>query len=89
MKIGQVVKSVAGRDKGNLLVVTANRPEGLFVADGKARPLERAKLRNQKHIMITGYCLKENEYCTNRALRSALRQLNANEMNSERGQKNV
>lgn len=88
MKIGQVVKSVAGRDQGRLLVVMADAPNGVFVIDGKERPLERPKLKNQKHLAKTDYCLSQEEYRSNKALRSVLNRLKV-KMNSERGHLNV
>lgn len=74
MKIGQIVYSKAGRDKGKVLTVISNNSSGVFVVDGKERPLERPKFKNQKHLIITGYCLSEEEYRSNKALRAALKQ---------------
>lgn len=73
MKIGQIVYSKAGRDKGKVLTVIANGPKGAFVVDGKERPLERPKLKNLKHLSVTNYCLREEEYHSNKALRSSLK----------------
>ena len=39
MKIGQIVYSKAGRDKGYALAVIAISPKGVFAVDGKKRPL--------------------------------------------------
>ena len=46
MKIGQIVYSKAGRDKGYALAVIAISPKGIFAVDGKKRPLERPKFKN-------------------------------------------
>jgi len=77
VKIGQIVYSKAGRDKGKLLSVISSKDSCVFVVDGKERPLERPKLKNPKHLELTGYCLSENEYRSNKALRSALKRYQA------------
>ena len=78
MKIGQIVFSKAGRDKDKPLSVISSDNSGVFVVDGKERPLERPKLKNQKHIELTGNCLSEKELGSNKALRKALSQIKAN-----------
>ena len=77
MKIGQIVYSKAGRDKGKALSVISDNDSKVFVVDGKERPLERPKLKNPKHLELTGYCLKMEEYRSNKALRSALKRYQA------------
>ena len=77
MKIGQIVYSKAGRDKDKALSVIKSDGSKVFVVDGKERPLERPKLKNQKHLELTGYCLRIEEYRSNRALRSALKRYQA------------
>ncbi|NLB36676.1 MAG: hypothetical protein GX824_05165 [Clostridiales bacterium] len=46
---------------------------GVFVCDGKERPLERPKLKNPKHLEQTGFSLNMKSASTNRALKRALR----------------
>ena len=41
MKSGQIVFSKAGRDKNKVLTVISSSDSGVFVVDGKERPLER------------------------------------------------
>ena len=77
MKIGQIVYSKAGRDKGKALIVISSSDLGVFVVDGKERPLERPKLKNTKHLNLTNYCLSENEYRSNKALRASLKRYQA------------
>lgn len=77
MKIGQIVYSKAGRDKGKVLSVILGDNSKVFVVDGKERPLERPKLKNPKHLEFTGYCLNMEEYRSNRALRAALKRYQA------------
>ena len=77
MKIGQIVYSKAGRDKGKALSVISSDNTGVFVVDGKERPLERPKLKNPKHLILTDYCLSEEEYRSNKALRASLKRYQA------------
>ena len=77
MKIGQIVFSNAGRDKGKALSVISSNDSVFFVVDGKERPLERPKLKNPKHLTLTGYCLSEEEYRSNKALKAALKRFQA------------
>lgn len=77
MMQGMIVISAAGRDRGRLLAVVRADAEGVWVADGKERPLERPKRKNPKHIVQTEYFLKQPFPSTNRRLRGALRGLEA------------
>lgn len=77
MKIGQIVFSKAGRDKNKVLTVISSNDFGVYVVDGKERPLERPKLKNPKHLELTDYCLSEEEYRSNKALRSAIKRYQA------------
>ena len=89
MKIGQIVISCAGRDKESLLVVVGYEKDRILVVDGKHRPLERPKLKNQKHLKKTGVCLKQEEYRTNKAIKASMYRIRQEKMNSERGHLNV
>ena len=70
--IGNVVFSKAGRDKGRFMVVVGLKEDGLLVADGKERPLDRPKLKNPKHLQKTNTILEKEQYSTNKSLRRAL-----------------
>lgn len=70
---GQVVRSLAGRDKGSYLVVVAAEKGMLFLCDGKARPLQKPKQKNQKHVGTTNCRLAEEQIKTNKQIRHALR----------------
>ena len=74
---GTVVRSSAGRDKGNLLAVMQQQENRVFVCDGKERPIDRPKSKNIRHVQATGFSVTESELETNRALRKALRRLDA------------
>ena len=72
LKVGQLVYSKAGRDRGKVLAVTKISDCGVYVADGKERPLERPKCKNLKHIGTTTTVLDSGSMSTNRALRQAI-----------------
>jgi len=71
-EIGSVVKSLAGRDKGRLLLVTGVSDNGLLVCDGKERPLKRPKRKNPKHLEDTGMKIPPDMAKTDRSLKKLL-----------------
>lgn len=77
LKVGQLVYSRAGRDKGKFLVIVNISEGSVFVADGKERPLERPKRKNQRHLGVTTTVLDSGSMSTNRALRRAIAEYNA------------
>ena len=72
LRKGSVVISKAGRDKGYFLAVVDITENGIFVCDGKERPVERPKKKNPLHLAKTAYVLTEEETATNRSLKRAL-----------------
>ena len=76
---GSVVISKAGRDKGYFLAVKDVTDEGVFVCDGKERPVERPKKKNPLHIATTRYVLTEEQTATNRSLKRALKNISCSE----------
>lgn len=79
LKKGSVVISKAGRDKGYFLAVTEITDEGIYVCDGKERPVERPKKKNPLHLAKTRYVLTEEETATNRSLKRALKKFSSSE----------
>lgn len=73
---GQIVRSKAGKDKENFLVVTEVNDKAVRVCDGKDRPIERTKLKNLRHIAPTNSFLTEEQLSTNRSVRHGLRDFN-------------
>ena len=73
MKNARVVCSLAGRDKGSLLAVISEANGYILVADGKARPLNRPKRKNPKHLMFSDNLLSEKDLLSNQSLRRALK----------------
>ena len=76
---GSVVISKAGRDKGYYLAVTKITDDGVYVCDGKERPVERPKKKNTLHLAVTRYVLSEEETATNRSLKRALNRFSSSE----------
>ena len=73
-KCQQVVLSLAGRDEGQLLAVVREDEHGVWLADGKRRPLERPKCKNPRHLRPLDIEIGREAMTTNRALRRAIRQ---------------
>ena len=67
-----LVLSLAGRDKGQLMAVVREDEHGVWLADGKRRPLEHPKCKNPRHIRPLDTELGRQAMTTNRALRRAL-----------------
>jgi len=59
MKIGQIVISKAGRDRGVVFVVVGIDGEYVLLADGKTRRLENPKRKKDKHIQPTNFVSRE------------------------------
>lgn len=77
LKRGMVVKSLAGRDRGYLLTVIKAEGNRIFVCDGKERPIDRPKCKNIRHVMPTKFFVSDEEMATDRALKKALRRIEA------------
>lgn len=69
---GSVMRSLAGRDKGKLLVVTGMQDNRALVCDGKERPLNRPKPKNPRHLEATPFALTDEAMRSDKALRRAL-----------------
>lgn len=52
VNVGDVVKSIAGRDKDNFFLVCKVEGKFVFLVDGKERKTTKAKRKNEKHIEI-------------------------------------
>lgn len=69
---GCVVVATAGRDRGQVLAVLEATPDGLWIADGRRRKIQRPKRKNPRHVQDTGRVVSETAMATNRELRRAL-----------------
>lgn len=60
IKIGQLVKSKAGRDKGRIFIVcNVTDEQNVLVCDGDLRKLDSPKKKKIKHLMIYNTVLTE------------------------------
>lgn len=60
MILGQVVRSIAGRDKGKFLVVMNVLPDDMLsLADGDLRRVEKSKTKKAKHVAKTNFIVEE------------------------------
>lgn len=66
---GRIVRSCAGRDKGNFLVVIRSDDSFVYVADGKERKLSSPKKKSLKHVKPTNTVI-DTESLTDKKLRS-------------------
>lgn len=71
-KIGMVVRSMAGRDKGKFMVVVSMENGFVYLADGKERKLASPKKKNAKHVSLTKTAVS-TENLTDKGLRKFLR----------------
>lgn len=76
VKRGQIVKSIAGRDKGGFQVVLKLEPPYAFVCDGKRRRLEKPKRKKLIHLSMTKAVLEEEKLLNNRQVKVALKEFN-------------
>ncbi len=70
----QVVLSLAGRDKDQLLAVVREDEHGVWLVDGKRRPLEHPKCKKPRHLRPLELEIGQEAMTTNRALRRVLRE---------------
>ncbi|MCI8650044.1 MAG: hypothetical protein HFG20_08010 [Anaerotruncus sp.] len=72
LESGQVVRSTAGHDQGQLFVAVSVQGAFVWLVNGKTRPLEKPKRKSVKHIRKTNLVLEGSSIATNRKLRQAL-----------------
>lgn len=80
LKIGQVVKSKAGRDKGKIFIIQeVLDSKYVLICDGELRKVSKPKMKKVKHLIAYNTVLKEfaekinrNEKINNAFLRRLL-----------------
>ena len=73
MEIGDIVVSLAGHDKDKAFIITSVVSDKfVLIADGKARTLEHPKLKQKRHLRVTGK--SDLPRPTNAALRKRIKQ---------------
>lgn len=71
IKIGSVVRSVAGHDKGDWFLVVATEEGYAYVSDGKLRKVEKPKKKKLKHLQGTHF-VSEEDFSENYKVRNIL-----------------
>lgn len=56
-----VVRSAAGHDRGNFLVITAVEGDFAYIADGKERKLASPKKKRLKHLRLTNTAIDTDD----------------------------
>lgn len=70
---GQVIRSLAGHDKGDFQVILKVEAPYAVLVDGRRRSLEKPKRKKLLHIAPTKTVLEEESLVTDRRIRNALR----------------
>lgn len=76
LKIGMIVKSLAGHDAGRFYVITKIEKNRAYIVDGRLRKLEKPKKKNIVHLSGSGKVVNLFEFGTNKSLRGLLRKWN-------------
>ena len=74
-----IVKSIAGRDAGDLFFVLETQGDFLLLADGKRRRVETPKRKRRKHVVLVSQTetpltmkIRSSDKITNSELRKAI-----------------
>ena len=85
-----IVKSIAGRDAGDLFFVLAAEGDFLLLADGKRRRVELPKRKRRKHVVLVAqsdvpvaWKIRSSEKITNSELRRAIAALSGGNQDQE------
>ena len=77
-RLSDIVLSLTGRDRGQLMLVVAEEGDFLLLANGRARRAENPKRKREKHVSRQGACdertrlkLEEGGRLTNSEIRKA------------------
>ncbi|MBQ7989806.1 MAG: KOW domain-containing RNA-binding protein [Oscillospiraceae bacterium] len=72
IRIGSIVRALAGREKDRFMMVTDIRDGFVFLADGDERRLAAPKKKNIRHIALTKTVIDVTDELTDRRLRTLL-----------------
>ena len=75
LKKGQIVKSKAGHDKGDLMMIAGFDEKRVLLCDGKHRKLNSPKSKNLRHIELTEFEIDTKAVDTDRKLRKTLNKI--------------
>ena len=80
MKVGQIVKSIAGRDKNFFFVITELDGKFAILCDGRHRPVEHQKRKKIIHLRETNHFVDLSEVKTNKEFKRVLHRFNYEEL---------
>ena len=69
VRAGELVRSLAGRDKDRYFVAVSVHGARVLIADGRKHKLSHPKLKNPKHISPVGKTIDMSELCDKRLRR--------------------
>ena len=72
---GQLVRVLAGHDKGELMVVLGFQGQRVLLGDGKHHKLENPKCKNVKHVQMLTQVLDVSLMTTDRKIRKMLNKI--------------
>ncbi len=72
MEIGNIVCSLSGHDKGEFSVIVGKHEKGVLISDGKHHRLAAPKLKNPKHLRLTGRSLATEKLVSDKAIRRGI-----------------
>ena len=75
--LSDIVISLCGRDKGQLLLVVGEEGQFVLVANGKQRRAEQPKRKKLRHLKPCKAVLLDENLATDRMLRCALKAFEA------------
>lgn len=78
LKKGQVVRSIAGHDNGDFQIVLEVQGKYLLLCDGKRHTIEKPKKKKPIHVATTTHIIGEENLCTDRHIRKALKPFKEN-----------
>ena len=61
IRTADIVLSLTGRDRGQLMLVVAEEGDFLLLANGRARRAENPKRKRRKHVSLQGPCDKQRD----------------------------
>ena len=80
LRKGQIVRSLAGRDKGQILVVVDRFDDShVLVVDGKRRLLDKPKKKKEKHLQDYKTIIDEKEMVNHCRIRKIIQMFEKNE----------
>lgn len=75
LKVGSVVQSLNGRDRGRIMAVVSLDGKSVFTADGRMRKVASPKRKNPRHLKLLShrdFCIAVDAELTNKRLWKAL-----------------